>query len=141
MTSTNDLDALEAIERDLRAAFAAPVPRAALRSWPLRDPQRPAIASPPPRPARARGGRREGALVATLVWLPAIGGAGTATVNARELIDRAGHANAAMASVGPAYHLIESVVQVKGITARTETWFAGAAGARTETTAQWTASR
>ena len=133
MTSTNDLDALEPIERDLQAAFAAPVPALRFEPGLAEDSRRPAI-------LRRRSVRLglgvalvTGALVATIVWLPAIGGAGTATVNARELIDRAGHANATMAAVAPAYHLT-TVVQANGLAARTETWFAGVTGARTETT-------
>jgi hypothetical protein len=133
VTSTNDVDALEPIERDLQAAFAAPVPALRFAAGHAEDPRKQAMLRR--RPVRLGLGVAvvTGALVATLVWLPAIGGGGTATVNARELIDRAGHANAAMAAVAPAYHLT-TVVRVNGVTARTETWFAGATGARTETT-------
>ncbi len=138
MTSTNSLDELDPIERDLQAVFAAPVP--ALRFDPRAgtDLRRAPI-------LRRRSVRLglgvtivTGAIVTGILWVPAFGGAGTPTVNAQELIIRSGTASASLASVAPAYHMT-SVVRSGAklgtvVEGQTETWFNGASAARTEST-------
>jgi hypothetical protein len=68
----------------------------------------------------------------TVIAVPTIGGAGTPSVNAQELVDRTSKASALLAGPGSAYHLV-TVAHVGGHESRTETWF-GSEGVRTEST-------
>jgi hypothetical protein len=133
VTSMDDFDpppGVDSLEHDLRAVYAAPVP--ALHFEPTLA-GRPSVLER--RPVRLGLGVAvvTGALVAAIVWLPAVGGGGTPPVNAQELIARSGQANASMPSVAPAYHMVSVVQLGKGTGGRTETWFNGASK-RTEST-------
>jgi hypothetical protein len=124
----------ERLERDLEAAFAVPVPPLAAPRLDRAAPGHDRRSSSHPR--RLRVGLAIGgvavALAASTVALPLVGGAGTSSVNAQELVDRSSKASASLAAAGSAYHLVTQA-HVRGVQSRTETWF-GSRGARTEST-------
>jgi hypothetical protein len=131
LTDLDDFQLGEPLERDLRAAFAAPVPALHFNPTPAR---RAAIL--------ARRSVRLGlgvslltaALVVGIVSLPLFGVGGTPTVNAQDLVVRSTRTSASMTSVAPAYHMVSVVELGKAGAGRTETWFDGTASSRTEST-------